>query len=55
MVMFDGRTYSAKDLERIEAEYFRELKKANDDNEKAFNNALRLFFPAKISRQNSPA
>jgi hypothetical protein len=53
--LFDGRTYTAKDLVRIEAEYFRELRKANDDNEKAFNNALRLFFPAKISRQNFPA
>jgi hypothetical protein len=55
MVMFDGRTYTAKDLEKVEAEYARELRKANDENEKAFRDALRLFFPAKKSRRNFPA
>jgi hypothetical protein len=45
--LFDGRTYTAKDMERVEAEYFKELRKANAENEKAFKDTLRLFFPAK--------
>jgi hypothetical protein len=41
--LFDGRTYTTKDMQRVEAEYFRELKKANNDNEKAFRQALRFL------------
>jgi len=55
MVMFDGRTYTAKDMERVEAEYFRELRKANDDNERAFRQALKIFLPAKKAGGNFPA
>jgi hypothetical protein len=53
--LFDGRTYTAKDMERVEAEYFKELRKANAENEKAFKDTLRLFFPAKKTRRNFPA
>lgn len=41
--LFDGRTFSAKDIERVEAEYFRELRKANNDNERAFRQALKFL------------
>jgi hypothetical protein len=53
--LFDGRTYTAKDMERVEAEYFKELRKANAENEKAFKDTLRLFFPAKKTWRNFPA
>jgi len=55
LVLFEGKGYTAKDMERVEVEYFKELRKANDENEKAFGDALRLFFPAKKSRRNFPA
>ena len=41
--LFDGRTYTAKDMERVEAEYFKELRRANNDNEKTFKQALKIL------------
>jgi hypothetical protein len=55
MVMFDGRTYTAKDLEKVEAEYARELRKANAYNEKWLRRALKPLLSAKKSRRNFPA
>lgn len=41
--LFDGRTFSAKDVQKIETEYFRELRKANNENERAFKDALKIL------------
>ena len=53
--LFDGRTYTAEDMERVEAEYFRELREANIYNEKWLRRALKPLLRAKKSRRNFPA
>jgi hypothetical protein len=53
-----GKTYTPSDVELMNKDYFRELKKTNAANEKAFRQAMRSVLknsPAKKAGGNFPA